>query len=46
MKFATGESDTGVIIAWNTEGPKNVETNANNIEGSGAIYLIDHETVP
>ena len=31
MKFATGESDTGVIIAWNTEGPKNVETNANNI---------------
>ena len=31
LKFATGESDTGVIIAWNTEGPKNVETNANNI---------------
>ena len=31
LKFATGETDTGVIIAWNTEGPKNVETNANNI---------------
>lgn len=31
LKFATGESDTGVIIAWNTEGPKNVETNANNV---------------
>ena len=28
LKFATGESDTGVIVAWNTEGPKNVETNA------------------
>ena len=31
LKFATGESDTGVIIAWNTEGPRNVETNAHNI---------------
>ncbi len=31
LKFATGECDTGVIIAWNTEGPKNVETNAHNI---------------
>ena len=31
LKFATGETDTGVIIAWNTEGPKNVETNAHNI---------------
>ncbi|MBR0221015.1 MAG: acetolactate decarboxylase [Synergistaceae bacterium] len=29
LKFATGESDTGVIISWNTEGPKNVELNAN-----------------
>ena len=27
LKFATGESDTGVIISWNTEGPKNVEEN-------------------
>ena len=25
LKFATGESDTGVIISWNTEGPKNIE---------------------
>jgi hypothetical protein len=31
LKFAAGESDTGVIIAWNTEGPKNVETNAHNV---------------
>ena len=30
LKFATGESDTGVIISWNTEGPKNVEENAMN----------------
>ena len=28
LKFATGESDTGVIVSWNTEGPKNVEVNA------------------
>ena len=31
LKFATGESDTGVIISWNTEGPKNVEENAKNV---------------
>ena len=30
LKFATGESDTGVIISWNTEGPKNVKENARN----------------
>ena len=28
MKFATGECDTGVVITWNTEGPKNREVNA------------------
>ena len=28
MKFATGETDTGVIISWHAEGPKNVEANA------------------
>ena len=27
LKFATGESDTGVIVSWNTEGKKNVEAN-------------------
>ena len=27
MKFATGESDTGSIISWHAEGPKNVEAN-------------------
>ena len=31
LKFATGECDTGVIIAYNTEGPVNVETNAHNV---------------
>jgi hypothetical protein len=31
MKFATGESDTGVIISWHTEGPKNVEENARTV---------------
>ncbi|SFG67508.1 DUF3089 domain-containing protein [Oribacterium sp. WCC10] len=31
LKFASGETDTGVIIAWNTEGPKNLETNAHNL---------------
>jgi hypothetical protein len=31
LKFATGETDTGVIIAWNTEGPKNVELNARSV---------------
>lgn len=30
-KFATGETDTGVIVSWNTEGKKNVETNAHNV---------------
>ena len=28
LKFATGETDTGVIVSWNTEGVKNVEENA------------------
>ncbi|MBR4196335.1 MAG: DUF3089 domain-containing protein [Synergistaceae bacterium] len=27
LKFAEGETDTGVIISWNTEGKKNVEGN-------------------
>ena len=27
MKFATGETDTGVIVSWNTEGKENVEGN-------------------
>ena len=30
LKFATGEDDTGVIISWNAEGPRNVEENAAN----------------
>ena len=30
LKFATGESDTGVIISWNAEGPRNAEENAMN----------------
>lgn len=31
LKFATGESDTGVIISWNTEGQKSVDENAPNL---------------
>ena len=31
LKFATGETDTGVIISWNTEGPRNVKENASNV---------------
>ena len=31
LKFATGENDVGVIVSWNTEGPKNVEENAHNV---------------
>ena len=27
LKFAAGETDTGVIISWNTEGKENVENN-------------------
>jgi len=30
MRFAAGETDTGVIISWHAEGPKNVEVNAPN----------------
>lgn len=30
LKFAAGESDTGVLISWNTEGPRNVNENASN----------------
>ena len=31
MKFATGETDTGAIISWNTEGKKNGEENASTL---------------
>ena len=31
LKFAAGETDTGVIVAWNTEGPRNVELNAKSV---------------
>jgi len=31
VKFACGESDTGVVISWNTEGCRNVEENAFNM---------------
>ena len=40
LKFATGENDTGVIVSWNTEGPKNVEENAPNaVVLPGAISI-------
>ena len=31
LKFAAGESDTGVIVSWNTEGKQNIEENATNV---------------
>ncbi|MBO6148911.1 MAG: DUF3089 domain-containing protein [Lachnospiraceae bacterium] len=31
LKFASGETDTGVIVSWNTEGPRNVEENSHNV---------------
>jgi len=31
LKFATGESDAGVIVSWNTEGPKNAEVNVTTV---------------
>lgn len=31
LKFATGETDTGVLVSWNTEGKQNVEQNARNV---------------
>lgn len=40
LKFAAGETDTGVIISWNTEGQENVDTDADSIvvlDGSIAI---------
>ncbi|MBO7726417.1 MAG: DUF3089 domain-containing protein, partial [Thermoguttaceae bacterium] len=40
LKFAAGESDTGVIVSWNTEGPKNVEENArNSVVLPGAVSI-------
>ena len=30
LKFATGENDTGVIISWHAEGPKNAEAHTIN----------------
>ena len=31
LKFATGETDTGVIVSWNTEGKKSVDEDASNL---------------
>ena len=31
LKFATGESDAGVIVSWHTEGPKNAEVDAKTV---------------
>ena len=40
LKFAEGESDAGVIISYNTEGPKNVQEKANNkVVLPGAISI-------
>ena len=40
LQFATGESDTGVIVSWNSEGRVNVEKNARNaVVLPGAISI-------
>ncbi|MBQ7208256.1 MAG: DUF3089 domain-containing protein [Lentisphaeria bacterium] len=40
LKFAAGETDTGVIVSWNTEGPRNVKENAPNaVVLPGAISI-------
>ena len=40
LKFATGEDDTGVVVSWHTEGPKNVEQNASTpVLLSGGISI-------
>ena len=46
LKFATGETDTGVIVSWNTEGPKNVKENAVNVVVSANLgsLLLNEET--
>ena len=38
LKFATGESDTGVIVSWNTEGPGNANAK-NMVWMPGAISI-------
>lgn len=46
LKFASGETDTGVIVSWNTEGQYNVDTDADNIvvlNGSIAINPLNWE---
>lgn len=39
LKFATGESDTGVIVSWNTEGQQSVDENAPNLLLPNAISI-------
>ena len=41
LKFAEGETDTGVIVSWGTEGPKNVEVNAPNVALLPGGYCIN-----
>jgi Protein of unknown function (DUF3089). len=45
LKFAQGETDTGVIISWNTEGPENIgQHNAVVLEGAKSINPINWKT--
>ena len=45
LKFAEGETDTGVIISWNTEGPENIgQHNAVVLEGARSINPINWKT--
>lgn len=41
LKFASGETDTGVIVSWNTEGQYNVDTDADNIVVLGGSIAIN-----
>ena len=45
LKFAQGETDTGVVISWNTEGPENLDQyNAVVLEGAKSINPINWKT--
>lgn len=45
LKFAEGETDTGVIISWNTEGPENIgQHNAVVLEGAKSINPLNWKT--
>ena len=45
LRFAEGETDTGVIVSWNTEGPENIgQHNAVVLEGARSINPLNWKT--